>query len=360
MTLIEQWESVLSLGCSPLFSPSGQALAVQSLMRENFMATLEVHFDDGRAPLVLESDRLISPCAWASDTEFVYRMAGESLDDQPMPSMPSMPSLHVLSVEDGTSRLLLEQDHHNQSMSIVPSGRPGYVSVLTEPQGKPGLFDLDVRTGQMVRRSEFDTALAGLEVYPLFDHAWSEAHEEVAFIGWRHGDYLQEGIEPTPQNSQWSPVLDTPAIQDTVVTRPDGTTITQRDLTAESKRRTPPRLFILRGTGAGESGDLREVPGTEWTHHPLWSPDGTLVSFERFIVGGDSGVWLARRDDLSLLRLGDCSPAPSTLMHPSGVLLANLEDASLPSAKSLRYVRAGIVPSAWREFRLKGGGVSTT
>jgi hypothetical protein len=348
---IEDWGGALSEGLHQEFSPSGHALVLQPTQSEPFMQVFEVRFVDGRNPMVLEyADGPITPVGWASDDEVVYHVWGEPLGKEPTPS------LHAFSVANGTSRLIC---HKNDVVSFAWSGRPGHLSVLAEPQGKPGLFDLDTATGQMRRLSEFDAALERLDVCPLFGHSWCEARQEVALIGWPHGDYLDDGEQYTEENSHWTPMLDEPSIQDYVSERADGTRVTQRELTQEAKRKKPYRLFLL-----DASGECREVPGTYKAHRPLWSADGSMLSFEHYGVFGRmpplpkrsiSSIWLARREDLSLMRIGGCPLTPSTLMHPAGVLLCHLEDETIPISQDHGLARARA--RRWRAFEVRNGEV---
>ncbi|MBC7808479.1 MAG: hypothetical protein H7145_20285 [Akkermansiaceae bacterium] len=76
MTLLKKWEAVLSEGMYHAFSPSGDALVFQSLWREPMMETFEVRFADGREPLIVRNESPMTPLAWASDDELVYRVWG--------------------------------------------------------------------------------------------------------------------------------------------------------------------------------------------------------------------------------------------------------------------------------------------
>lgn len=343
--MLDQWKTALSDGMFFAFSPSGHALAFLSI-REPIMQVIEICFADGREPLVLEDESPITPLAWASDDELVYRVSGQPL------GKADAAWIWVVSVGSGISRPLMTA---NDMTSIVWAGESGHLSVLAEPKGKAGLFDLDVNTGTLRRLSVFDSALERLEVYPLFGHSFFRPRGELALIAWPLGGYLPEGVEPTEANSHWSPILDEPSIQDYVDVRPDGTTITQREMTRGAKRMTPFRLFLLDATGGCE-----EVPETHKAYRPLWSPDGATLSFERFEhsnplyeTGSVAGVWLARRGDLSLKRVGGCGPTDSTIMHPSSVLLCRLEDETIPA--NLDNGRARLRSNRWRSFVLSDG-----
>ncbi len=351
MTLVKQWEASFADGLYHAFSPSGHALVLQSLHQELFMETFEVRFADDREPLLINNESPITPLAWASDEELVYRVWGEPLGKK------SAPWLWVLAVASGESRPLIEA---SDTMSVIYSGRTGHLSVLSEPQGRSGLFDLDVITGTLRRLPVFDPALERLEIYPLFGHAFCDSHQEAAVVAWPLGDYLPEGIEPTTSNSQWSSVLNHPVIQNYVEVLPDGTTITQRELTREAKRKTPPRLFVL-----DASGGFQEVPNSHKAHRPLWSPDSTTLSFERSDhfdprshPGSCGSVMLVRRDDLTLMRLGGCGVNTSTIMHPADVLFCQLEDESIPATADCGLARSR--SSRWKGFDLRGGDVTPT
>jgi hypothetical protein len=360
MKLAQLWQDALEETACPLFSPSGHALALMPLFGEPTMRVLEVRFAGGgrrRATLsfvVGEEDTIISPVAWASDAELVYWVSGHPLGER------SSPTLWALSVEDGTSRPIRDLGDGFDPMSAVYSGVPGHLSVLAEPKGEKGLFDLDVSTGEMRRLPAFDAALSRLDVYPLFGHSWCPQRQEAALVAWPHGDYLPEGVEPTQHNSQWLPILDEPSIQDEVLVRPDGTRMTQREVAQEARRMTPFRLFLLDASGA-----CAEVPNTHKAHRPRWSPDGSLLAFQRYEhsdpqrkAGGGSpeGAWLLRRSDLSPTRLGGCSASRSTLMHPSGVLLCHLEDESIPADADRGRARAR--SARWAGFAVRGGAVT--
>lgn len=298
---------------------------------------LEVHFADGRSPLIVEVPSLLTSLTWASDAELVYRTAGRPLGTEPEPTF------YVFSVEDGRSRWLAEVEG---TVDTVWTGRPGHLSLLMESDQGKALFDLDARSGALDRMPAFDEAFDGLEIYPLFGHSWSAQRQEVALIAWPY-DWLEEGVEPTRMNSQWSPLLNEPSIQNFVTTRRDGSRITQRELAQEARRKKPFRLFLL-----NVAGGCQEVPGSYKAHHPLWSPDGRVLAFMRYEEDGEA-VWLARRDELSLSRAGACPPVPHPVMHPPSFLWCKLMDQDAPNAGE--SAKQGIKPAKWYRLDLSDG-----
>ena len=317
------------------------------------MQSFEVHFTDGRRPLVHEDDGMVSrplvheddgmvsPLVWASDTELVYRRMARPL------SPDAKATLRVFCIENGQSRALATVE---DTMSVAAMGRPEHLSVLAQTVNREGLFDLDTQTGALQRLHVYDSALEALEVYPLFRHSWFAARQEVALIAWPR-DFLEEGEEPTQWNSQWTPILDTPWIQDDVSVQRDGSRITQRELIQQARRNKPFRLFLLDNTGA-----CLEAPGTYNAHHPVWSPDGSLLAFLRYEAEG-SGLWLLNRSDLSLRRMGSCLTS-SPVMHPSGVLFCWMIDETIP--KDREHERERMRSARWHPLDLRNGNARIT
>ena len=279
---------------------------------------------------------MIAAQTWASDSELVYWKSGLLVDTL------ANSTLHILNIEDGHSRPLASIKN---TMSIVSMGKAGHLCVLTELEGRQGLFDLDTRTGKFARLTRFDKALDGLEVYPAFGHSWSEERQEAALIAWPH-DYLEEGVEPTKWNSQWLPTFDDPSIPNYVSTRRDGSRVTHRELVQESKRKKPFRLFLL-----SEEAAYLEVPGTNQAHQPLWSPDGSLLACARYEETGEI-LWILRRSDLSLHRVGAlCSLDP--IAHPSGSLFYRTVDETIPRTDD--RLRERMQSARWHQLLFKNG-----
>jgi len=337
MAPLVKWESVLSQGLNPMFSPSGHAVVVHPVLRLPILQALEISFADDRAPILIENASLIHPIGWASDTELVYRTSGPPL------GVEAKSALHVFSTEDQQSRFLTTVE---DTVDATWMGVDGHLCVLTELEGRSGLFDLDVRTGVFQRMTGFDEAFDRLQVYPLFRHSWSAQCQEAAVVAWPH-DYLEEGVEPTRMNSHWTPILDDPSIQN-CISRKDGSRITQRELTREAKRKKPFRLFLL-----DTAGECREVPGTYKAHHPLWSPDGSVIAFQRYEERGE-GIWLLRRSDLSLCRAGTLSLS-NPVLHPSGVLFYQTADETIRPDKEHERKRA--MSAKWQQLQMSAGDI---
>jgi len=353
---LEWARRAMPLGMGWQFSPSGHALALHSMFHENsvyhenFMACLGVYFDDDRSPLHYVHDDpgcLIHPLGWVSDDEVLLSVSGAPLGSDPVAtiyaySLPSGLSRHVTDSEDSL---------------IGEGGLPGTLPAIFQAGRETHFVTIDGITGARRDHANFDAAIGGLDVYPLFGHAPSPDRNEIAVIGWPIGDYLPEGEPHTEINSQWSPILDEPSIQNMVSTMPDGSRVAQRELTREAKRKTPHRMFLL-----NRSGSQQEIPGSAKARRPLWSPDGTLLIFERYTPrdpttssGSISEVWAMRRDDLTLMCLGACSPIDSTVMHPSGILFCHLEDASIPTNED--HGRARARSSRWCTFKVSAGEI---
>jgi len=290
-------------------------------------------------PIVYEDEHLVRPLAWASDSEILFLRY--SLD--PHDQKPTLCSLSIFDMQ------VNEQIEIEDAFAVSWLGRDGHISILGELQDRYGLFDLNTRRMDISRMQEFDSSFEKLEVYPLFGHSWSVENREVALIAWPK-DHLELGEVATAQNSQWSPILDTPSIQDYVIRNKDGSTMTQRDLSQVAKTKKPYRLFIL-----DISGECIEVPATSKAHDPHWSPDGSILVFQRYEEGRE-GIWYVRRSDLLPRRIGKCSFATRLIVHPDGVLYCQLETQDVPAIG--RYDGQQTRKFPWRRFRLSNGDVS--
>ena len=314
------------------FSPSGNALAIQPRTITAYLRCLEVHFSDGREPVRWqqgsdseEETGLVVPLAWASDDELIFYVAGQPVGPD------EHTSVQCLSVSSGRTRIVLESE---DTMSVSQGGETGHLSILMKPAGgKVALFDLDVAAARLRHLSGFDRALNGLEIYPLFGHAWYASRQEVVVIGWPEGEYLDPATEPTRHNSQWSPIFGAPK---------------------DEKHKTPSRAFLL-----GATGERIEVPNTYGANHPLWSADGSLLSVERFEHydpqiphASINGIWTARRDDLSVTRLGGCGYVEATLMHPGNLMFCHLEDEPVADSRDRERVSGS---ARWRTFQVRDG-----
>jgi hypothetical protein len=248
-------------------------------------------------------------------------------------------------VEDGKARPLPDL---GVALSATTIGRDGLLCVLSCAEGSPGLFELDTHTGAAKRLTAFDSAFAQLDVYPSFRHAWSSERQEATLTAWPR-DYLEPGVESTTENSQWIPGLDGSVNQNEVVLLRDGSSMTNRELNEEMKRRKPFRLFRLDAAGA-----CAEIPDTYHAHCPLWSPDGSVLAFKRFELP-DEGVWLLYRSDLSVHRVGTCYVGSDPLWHPSGVLFCHLSDETNPLTRESCLSR--LESSEWRRLTVRNGEI---
>ena len=338
MMKLAEWDALLARGSNQHFAPSGRALAFQPDEPSRTLRSLEIHFSDGRPPLVFEDDGTIRLLAWASETELVY-------DKLRRPFVRGAePTLHVFCVEDSTSHsLAITKD----AKSVVNMGTSGHLSVLTRLEGKSGLFDLDVRTGTMARMPAFDKALDPLILCTALGHSWSADRQEVALISCRH-NYLEEGMEQTEANSQTRPLLDRSSAREEMTFGPDGNSATQGEVSQEAKRESPFRLFLLDKTGGVE-----EIPGTRGAQHPLWSPDGSTLVFTRF-VESQHELWLLNRSDLSLRRIGGYLIG-EPIRHPSGVFFCDMIDETIPNTKEYQTDR--LLSREWRRLLAKNGDI---
>ena len=314
MVVHNRWRT-LPDGFDHSFSPSGHAIAFRPISPFSIQ-TLRIDFLDGRESLVREVVPHVQPLVWTSDLNLIYRTFGSSHDEKSM--------LFALSITSGRSEKITEI---NDTIHASWHGISGHISVLTGSEGKNGLYDLDTYTGSWKRLAIYDKAFEHLLVYPQFGHSWSPRKEEVALIAWPF-DYLEAGVKPNENNSQWLPILDTPSIQNAVMIKKDGGKTTQAELAHQAKERKPPRLFLLNNLG-----EFRDVPGTSWANHPLWSADGNILSFKQYVRPHES-LWLIQRDNLERHQVVVPTTHIISVMHPNGILyykLGNQTGWNMPS-----------------------------
>lgn len=320
----------LPLGTEHAFSPSGRWLAFRPLLHP---VVLEIRPVEGGEPVQLELSEWPLRFVWISDEELVYSIfwAGNTL--------------HLFSLEERRSRPLLEIDapqfgpnELGGGSSWAPTSAPGCFSYMGESGGREGFFTIDARRGRIERRPGFDLAFQELDVYPPFGHSWSPDDRRVVAAAWPR-DYLEDGVQATQTNSQWTPALDDPTIQNFIAIKRDGTRVTQRELSQEARWKKPFRLFLLDETDA-----YQELLGTSHGHQPQWSPDGTLLAYRRYEEEG-VGLYLMQTGTWAGSRLGSVSLGQREVVHPEGVLYCHLEAEH--QADYLRRVAA----SRWQRIR---------
>jgi len=322
--MYNQWET-LPEGFDYSFSPSGHAIAFRPMEPFN-IRTIHIEFLDRREPFVRKMPLHVQPLVWVSTSLLVYQVFGLSPGEKS--------ALFTLSLTSGQTRFVTEVDDRFHASW---NGIPGHISVLTGSEGKNGLYDIDVHTGEWKRLTVYDEALKHLMVYPQFGHSWSPQKKQVALIAWPY-DFLGKGIKFDEDNSQWSPILDKPLIQSSVVIRKDGSKTTQHELTQNSKRRKPPRLFLL-----NSAGKHKEVPATYWASNPIWSPDESMLCFKQYLRPQES-LWIMMGSSLECRLVGTTTAHAVAVMNPSGILFYRMDSRMEPSTVSL-----------WQKLLLKQG-----
>ena len=318
-SLIKTWgEDALTEGTPTIVSPSGHAVAFVPMDRLPFNRCIDIRFSDGRPSVVFEDSHFngITLLGWASDDEIVYLTAS----DMEVYGIPA--ALYCYSIARASNQHIL--DWSGDSICASFGGDVTRLSILTEHDGRAGVYDLDIVGSQLRRRTEFDAALDQLEVYPGFGYSYSEANQEIAVVAWPRGDYRGDG--PNRGGSAGK----APVAPDAVVRR-NGTWVRRAERSEEALRRKPPRICILSRTG-----DWVDVPDSSLAKRPQWVPDGSAILYEcqRTVqhiqsTGEFASVELMYRTDLSRRRLGECFLSQSIVVHPSGPAFIRVVDEAI-------------------------------